>query len=374
MSVGSHLSGGLHVGVPLALVVLCSAGVASTILLDSIGSFHSASVNKGSPVGWVAILSAVFIFGSFGVLIKAPAVEEANASPIVFQCYYSFGVIVTSVLLAITLGGECSISPWGFLGGALWVTSQVGAVVGVRGLGYALAIATWAGETIIVSFLWGTLAFHESPASTWGASGGVAVLVCAVALATRAKQAPEILRQLGIGPGQGDAHKPFLESQEVDATTTSVARGLIGATVCGLCNGSLMVPYTLYSRSDVASTVQHPELVYMLSFGIGVAISTSFLVISILISKSPIHFKPLLLPGFLTGFYWSCGNLCATYATQYLGNTVGYPLTQTCIVVSGLWGIFYYRELTAASQISAWAASATLIIVGAAMLAIWGLS
>jgi len=51
----------------------------------------------------------------------------------------------------------------------------------------------------------------------------------------------------------------------------------------------------------VASTTQHPEVVYLLSFGIGVAIiSTSFLVIPILITKSPIHFKPLLLPGFVT--------------------------------------------------------------------------
>ena len=36
--------------------------------------------------------------------------------------------------------------------------------------------------------------------------------------------------------------------------------------------------------------------------------------------------------------FWAIGNLCSTYATYYLGQSVGYPLTQTCIVVAGLWG------------------------------------
>ena len=40
------------------------------------------------------------------------------------------------------------------------------------------------------------------------------------------------------------------------------------------------------------------------------------------------------LPGVLTGALWGSGNLCSLCATKHLGVAVGFPLTQTCIVVS----------------------------------------
>lgn len=32
-------------------------------------------------------------------------------------------------------------------------------------------------------------------------------------------------------------------------------------------------------------------------------------------------------------------------ATYYLGMKVGFPLTQTCIVVTALWGVLFFREM-----------------------------
>jgi hypothetical protein len=32
------------------------------------------------------------------------------------------------------------------------------------------------------------------------------------------------------------------------------------------------------------------------------------------------------------------GNFSSMFATIYLGQTIGFPLTQTCIVVNGFWG------------------------------------
>ena len=33
----------------------------------------------------------------------------------------------------------------------------------------------------------------------------------------------------------------------------------------------------------------------------------------------------------VSGCFWACGNLCALLATQYLGDVLGYPVTQTAI-------------------------------------------
>lgn len=32
-------------------------------------------------------------------------------------------------------------------------------------------------------------------------------------------------------------------------------------------------------------------------------------------------------------------------ATYYLGIKVGFPLTQTCVLVSALWGVLYFKEI-----------------------------
>merc|ERR1712187_83525 len=52
------------------------------------------------------------------------------------------------------------------------------------------------------------------------------------------------------------------------------------------------------------------------------------------------------LPGICSGVLWASGNTLSVHATLRLGQAVGFPLTQSCVLVSGLWGIFYFRELT----------------------------
>jgi hypothetical protein len=45
-------------------------------------------------------------------------------------------------------------------------------------------------------------------------------------------------------------------------------------------------------------------------------------------------------------------------AVTYLGQGVGNSLVQTKILVSGLWGIFWYHEIAGAGTIAKWFASA----------------
>ena len=82
--------------------------------------------------------------------------------------------------------------------------------------------------------------------------------------------------------------------------------------------------------------------------------------------------RELALPGLCTGCSWAIGNLCSTYATFYLGQSVGYPLTQTCIVVAGLWGALFFGELRGWKSLSLFGVSVCVIIGGASMLGLFG--
>ena len=125
-----------------------------------------------------------------------------------------------------------------------------------------------------------------------------------------------------------------------------------------------------YLGDEIPKT--EPPITYLGSFAVGCLMVTP--VLFVFYFYFPIrdpppqwHFRAAFIPGVVTGCLWAIGNLCATYATQYLGNTVGFPLTQACIIFNGLWGIFFYREISGRPKIIMFGVCA-LVIVGASAL------
>ena len=55
-------------------------------------------------------------------------------------------------------------------------------------------------------------------------------------------------------------------------------------------------------------------------------------------------------------------------ACQRLGQAVGYSASQAALLVSVLWGIFYYKEITNSSIIIKWFLSAVVTVLGIFLL------
>jgi len=71
-----------------------------------------------------------------------------------------------------------------------------------------------------------------------------------------------------------------------------------------------------------------------------------------------------------SGFIWNVGHCCSVFATLYIGIAYGYPLAQTCIFVSGVWGILIFQEIQNQKSIGLFSFSALIMIGGASLLAI----
>jgi glucose uptake protein GlcU len=111
-------------------------------------------------------------------------------------------------------------------------------------------------------------------------------------------------------------------------------------------NGSFMAPLELASRH--VSSLQ-----YFVSFGFGsMLISAGLLVLANLVwwlqgkPLAALHCQTVGPPALLTGLMWTGGYLASIKATEALGMAVAYPVIQAQLVVSSLWGILYYREVT----------------------------
>lgn len=73
------------------------------------------------------------------------------------------------------------------------------------------------------------------------------------------------------------------------------------------------------------------------------------------------YIAQLWLPGAISGVCYSLGNLGSILAVLYLGQGVGYSLSQSSMLISGLWGIIYYDEIR---QVRKWLSAACVTMVG----------
>jgi len=76
------------------------------------------------------------------------------------------------------------------------------------------------------------------------------------------------------------------------------------------------------------------------------------------------HLRQLWFSGVLAGTLYSIGNLCSILSVMYLGQGVGYSVVQSAMLVSGLWGIFYYGEIRGSEMIIKWLCAAIVTMMG----------
>jgi glucose uptake protein GlcU len=55
------------------------------------------------------------------------------------------------------------------------------------------------------------------------------------------------------------------------------------------------------------------------------------------------HLRVMWAPGAAAGMLWSMGNVGSILAVENLGQGVGYSASQAALLVSGMWGIFFFK-------------------------------
>eukprot|EP00568_Trieres_chinensis_P019933 CAMPEP_0183326646 /NCGR_PEP_ID=MMETSP0160_2-20130417/82779_1 /TAXON_ID=2839 ORGANISM="Odontella Sinensis, Strain Grunow 1884" /NCGR_SAMPLE_ID=MMETSP0160_2 /ASSEMBLY_ACC=CAM_ASM_000250 /LENGTH=399 /DNA_ID=CAMNT_0025494679 /DNA_START=72 /DNA_END=1271 /DNA_ORIENTATION=- len=151
--------------------------------------------------------------------------------------------------------------------------------------------------------------------------------------------------------------------------------GLAMAMLNGLLAATIMVPLHWAGPNTRG-------LPYSISFGIGAVIITTLMWLlrflhhayhlrswkDAFVALPSFHIKVMWRPGCLSGLLFSIGNISGIVSITTLGDFTGYSLGQASLLVSGLWGIFWYREVTAASDVAGWFAAAFFMLGGILLL------
>lgn len=375
------------------IVLICDIALTvATIIVNKTGDVApptGGQVETSAAIGWLSVFGSVFCFGCYGILIKTPAVQEANTDCMVFQCYYSSAVAFVSFVIWCAAGSSAGLAfsgssfAYGLLFAVLWISSQVFAYKGIQILGYAVGPAIWIGVSICMSFMWGVVAFGEEVNSAVGAFAAIAVLLIGVALAATSSKISDL--------DQKKARDMLVQekpdgAETKDAPAGNAVFGFMCALGVGLTNGSTMVPLSCFQKGCFgiekfnadAYDGEIAALAFLPSLALGILVVQPIMFAlywgpSIAKGVRPqFHFKAVALPAFLTGLYWGMGNFNAMFATVYLGQTIGFPLTQCCLVINGMWGILYYKEIQGARAIGLFVLASFVIVAGAAFDGLWG--
>lgn len=368
-----------------------------------------------APAAFVAaILSAVFN-GSFAAFSKLRPVRVSRIDPIVFNLYCCLGVALSSFAatpLLARAGLAIGVSSWGVLAGSLFVLAVLFSFLAIPLAGLSVSQGVWGGTAIFVAFLWGAAgpAPLRAPLASLPLSAlAVALLLAGVlgivnhgAIAARLCSSPagdhallsppaqadpsptlydalEVLPDAALapdGPPQPPAGRGHEESDELEGAHLAWRRRLLGmgcALLTGVFGGSVLVPSAFVPRHLSGFGV-------LPSFGAGalgasVAVTAAHVARKRWVGESVFWGTTSAVPaGLASGLTWNAGNVCSIYAMNYAGLNYGiaYPILQCALFVSGLLGIFAFREITEGAAIAVFFAASAVLITGAVLLSLYG--
>lgn len=332
----------------------------------------------GSTTGTLLAIASAFFNGSFSVLFKTKRMVDLSIHPIIFQLYVSWGVFLSSLFVlpfAAYDDKELSFlqnfSLGGISAGALLVVAISASFKAIDHIGVALAQGIWGGVAMVVSYTWGTLVFGEAPTNTLLSLFGLFLLVVGVYIIAQCERIIQLIMRRQV-PTLDEAEHLLTTNEAVGIAGTrtqipNYLRGIFWACVVGIFGGSILVPMHLIPEE------KQRLVLFLPSFGLG-AFFTSPLILLFHYScekdKPAFHWKDASLNGLLSGLIYNIGNGMSIIATSSIGYAVAYPILQCAILISGLWGIFLFSEITDRYAIFVFFIGGVILVIGGVVLCI----
>jgi glucose uptake protein GlcU len=340
---------------------------------------------------WVTLIFAMlggFFNGTYPVPIKAPKVLEANVHPIMFQCYktisvFFFGLAIVAIRAASGHKPVYEFTYWGIASAAAWIPSGLFTITSVPLCGVGMAIVINASTAAVLSFLVFWLVFDEKVKEH--EVGGKEIYFAPIFLAAIVLGMAGLVfaPKLKLAPEDEEdeyAQKERLLEEDPSKKKPTARRmfmGICSAVLAGVFSATQYAVMTIgkHYEEDHATNTKTGKMgcrkhmkddcptklveqfdnfgSWLASFGFGAILVTSMFVIGLAVhekqhgrSLPSFHFPVMKVPGFTAGACWCLGNFFNTAAVMRGGNSIvmAQQLSMT-LITSGLWGIFYYKEM-----------------------------
>lgn len=264
---------------------------------------------------------AAFFFGTYFVPLK-----RSNDNPFTYQAFVGIGALIVGIITSFLLNIPFQASTIAIIPGIMWASANFIGASAVMNSGVSW-LSIGQAVVLLTSFLWGVLFFKEPFQSLPLAIIGISLLMLGILL-------------VSVG-GLKDGSKK---------------KGLAFFVIAGIIWGSIYVPplsFKMPARSIIPSMM------------LGVFLSGLVL---FLIRR---RFQPSNASNsILSGMLWATGNVAATLAIDLIGIALAGPLPQLAMLVSVVWGTFYFKEVEGNNKILRMIVGGLILVLGAILLAL----
>eukprot|EP00927_Polykrikos_kofoidii_P031774 TRINITY_DN27247_c0_g1_i1.p1 TRINITY_DN27247_c0_g1~~TRINITY_DN27247_c0_g1_i1.p1 ORF type:complete len:334 (+),score=30.49 TRINITY_DN27247_c0_g1_i1:122-1123(+) len=329
-----------------------------------------SNVTSGLPY----VAGAIFCWGTALIFLKIRCVVSRKIPGTVMSLYYSFGYLLaasTGAVFLVASGHSFSISAMGIVGGSLWGVGKVLTIFAVTGaLGLATGQAMQCAANVLTNFVANAIIRGDC---MWEQVGGVFLLLLGLVTLT-------VPRMGESTPGKHSLPLHVQEHVEISAMTdgaSSVAvaaneseklkmmTGVALALGSGVFMGVQAVPFRLSEGSDPW------EYVINESFGqfVVILLSCGGVVLSDLRKKTlpDLSWRQGVPAGLAGGSLLFAAAAFNTLAVAEMGLLAG-CLSQLNMIVAGLWGILFFREMHGVFAITLFFLGAAFALAGAALV------
>eukprot|EP01084_Bolivina_argentea_P190919 327969_1 len=321
--------------------------------------------------GLIFAIISMICNGSFSSLNKLNKVQASNINPQIFNLYFIFGVILSSItvyIILVFIGETVEFTYLGVISGFCLAICGFTTFAAIKYIGLSIGVTIWSGTAILISFVQGFIA-GTTAHNLWIAIIGCILLIIGIIgvgfsdkliqmfyinntsndtqtdklLVNAAMMAsPESVIGASFSEEQ---HSKQLQHNGYNINSnshTNVIFGAIFAVITGIFGGSIGFPSNWTNDNN-------SKLKYLISFAVGCCciIPITFIwVFCFSSNKIKWHFNTCLIPGLLAGLIWNIANVASLYAIESLSYGVAYPIMQSSLIVANLWGIFVWKEVT----------------------------
>jgi glucose uptake protein len=245
------------------------------------------------------LLGAVILWGTYLVPIKKMKADVRYSQFVVCS-----GIMAATFFISLLMGFGMGITLFGLASGMMWGLGNYFSLLAIKKIGISRAFPLWI-SSVLVAYAWGVLLFSEIAGAgiAVGLLGALMVMGGSIII-TKTRKLDEKLKMSGV----------------------------FFAFITALLFGTQFVPYKM-------SGISPGGYLFQMSLGIFIASAAIFL------TKIKVPENRQLKYGMLAGILWSAANFLGIYVVEFFGVAKSSPLTQTCVIIGVLWGLFYFREM-----------------------------
>lgn len=299
----------------------------------------------------IAVFFCIITMLAWGSWANTQKLASPNWRFELFYWDYVFGIVIFSLLLALTAGSsgdlgrpfledlaQASTENLGsaFLGGILFNAANILLVAAITIAGMSVAFPVGIGLALVIGVV---VNYIDIPVGNpTMLFGGVGLIVIAMLL-------------------NANAYKKLSVSQDKVPT-----KGLVLAIIAGLLMGFFYKYVANSMFPEFSSPIDGKLSPYTAVFTFALGILASNFIFNTVLMKKPFEGKPVSfkdyfvgsgknhLMGIFGGVIWCVGMSFSILASDKAGPAISYGLGQGATVVAALWGIFVWKEFKGAPK------------------------